>query len=72
MVKKSGGSAINNLLLGDIKRKTLPLPPFLEQHSIVTKVDELFALCDQLIARITHGQEIKKLLANAVVERAVG
>ena len=42
------------------------------QHRIVAKVDELFILCDQLKARITYTQEIKNLLANAVVEGTVG
>jgi type I restriction enzyme S subunit len=72
MIKKSGGSAINNLLLGDLKKKVLPIPPLAEQNLIVSKVEELFTLCDTLKEKLIQSQEIKGLLARAVVEGAVG
>lgn len=56
-------------------RKVYPivvgLPPLSEQVQIVSKVDELFALCDALKERIDESQKIKVKLADAVVERAV-
>ncbi|WP_170073256.1 restriction endonuclease subunit S [Mongoliibacter ruber] len=55
LLKKSGGSAINNLLLGDMKRIITPLPPLDEQKAIVEKVNSLMALCDKLEQEIeTH------------------
>lgn len=71
LLKKSGGSAINNLLLGDLKKKSVPLPPINEQVAIVAKVDELMVLCDALKARLVDTQAIRVHLANAVVERAI-
>jgi len=45
---KAGGSHTNKLNLGDLPRLVLPISPLPEQHRIVTKVDELMGLCDQL------------------------
>jgi type I restriction enzyme S subunit len=71
LLKKSGGSAINNLLLGDLKKKLSPLPPQEEQHRIVAKVDELMALCDQLKARLSDSQTTQLHLTDAIVEQAI-
>ena len=51
---------------------TLPLPPLAEQHRIVTKVDELFAICDALKERINESQVAQLNLADALVDGAVG
>ncbi|MBK8974041.1 MAG: restriction endonuclease subunit S [Hahellaceae bacterium] len=71
LLKKSGGSAINNLLLGDLKKKLVPLPPADEQRRIVYKVDELMSLCNSLKERIADGQTTQIHLADAIVEQAV-
>ncbi|WP_031435056.1 restriction endonuclease subunit S [Methylomarinum vadi] len=42
------GTAQPNLSATDLGKFLVPLPPPLEQHRIVAKVDELMALCDQL------------------------
>ena len=49
----------------------LPFPPLEEQHRIVTKVDELITLCDQLKARLTDAQTTKLHLTDAIVEQAL-
>ena len=49
----------------------LSLPPLEEQHRIVSKVDELMALCDQLKARLTDAQNTKLHLTDAIVDQAV-
>tara|TARA_R110002033_G_scaffold167313_1_gene206396 strand:+ start:631 stop:2445 length:1815 start_codon:yes stop_codon:yes gene_type:complete len=49
----------------------LPLAPIEEQHCIVTKVDELMALCDQLKARLSDAQTTQLHLTDAIVEQAV-
>ncbi|MGY3959011.1 restriction endonuclease subunit S [Aeromonas popoffii] len=71
LLKLSGGSAINNLLLGDLKRKLLPLPPLVEQHRIVTKVAELMVICDQLKSRLKTSQQTQLALAESLVEGAL-
>lgn len=46
------------------------LPPIREQARIVTKVNELMVLCDQLRSRITDLNQHQKKLADVLVERA--
>ncbi|WAF89355.1 restriction endonuclease subunit S [Aeromonas hydrophila] len=46
--KYNNGTAQPNLSAADLSKFGLPLPPLVEQHRIVAKVDELMALCDQL------------------------
>ena len=48
-----------------------PMPPLKEQDHIVTKVDELMVLCDDLKAEINESQTTQIHLADAVVEKAV-
>ncbi|MEN4542466.1 restriction endonuclease subunit S [Pantoea agglomerans] len=68
---KSGGSAINNLLLGDLKRKLIPLPPLKEQYRIVNKVNELNKLCDHLKSRLQSAQQTQLHLADALTDAAL-
>ena len=44
--------------LGKIKETVLPLAPATEQHRIVTKVDQLMALCDQLKTRLAQARQL--------------
>ena len=48
---KSSGTGQPNVNATSLKALVTPLPPFKEQKRIVSKVDELMALCDKLEAR---------------------
>ena len=61
----------NSFRLGDVGEMIIPLPPLSEQNQIVTKVDELMTLCDQLKARLTDAQTTKLHLTDAIVEQAL-
>ncbi len=66
-LSKSMGSAIPNLSTVQIKNIVFGIPPAVEQHRIVVKVDELMVLCDQLEQeeidnRTTHQTLVKTLL----------
>jgi type I restriction enzyme S subunit len=65
------GSAQPNLSANSVTLYSFPLPPLAEQHRIVTKVDELFALCNTLKKRIIESQELKVKLADSIVEQTL-
>jgi type I restriction enzyme S subunit len=62
-LEMSAGSGIKNLSTKQIKDAELPLPPALEQKRIVTKVDELMTLCDQLEHSLIKRDELAKKIA---------
>jgi type I restriction enzyme, S subunit len=55
------------LNLESLSNSVVPLPPFNLQGRIVSKVDELMALCDALKARINQAQTTQIHLADAIV-----
>ena len=71
MRKGMTGVAITRVTLKKLELASLPLPPLAEQQRIVAKVDELFALCDQLKDRLQQASETEQHLTNAIVEQAL-
>lgn len=67
----AAGGAQPNLNLGKIKETVLPLPPVIEQHRIVAKLDQLMALCDQLKTRLTQARKLNEQLSSTLIERAI-
>ena len=65
------GVAITRVTLKKLNDALITLPPLSEQHRIVTKVDELMALCDTLKARLHEAQTTQIQLADTIVEQAV-
>jgi type I restriction enzyme, S subunit len=57
--------------VADMRNDLIPLPPLAEQHRIVTKVDELMAVCDQLVAQLTTAQTERRRLLEAVLHDAL-
>ncbi|QPF28340.1 restriction endonuclease subunit S [Klebsiella sp. BDA134-6] len=69
--KKSGGSAINNLLLGDLKKKLLPVPPLNEQQKIIDNVHSLESMLNILKVKIKSAQQTQLHLADALTDAAI-
>lgn len=68
-IKKQCGQAnVNGTLM---KSMLVPIPHFNEQHHIVTKVDELMAICDQLKTKLAESQQTQLHLTDAIVEQVV-
>jgi type I restriction enzyme, S subunit len=65
----SFGTAIPNLSAQQINETLVPLPPLAEQCRIVTKVDELMELCDQLEATRAEREATRDKLTAASFAR---
>lgn len=71
LLKTSRGSAINNLLLGDMKNVLFPMPPLKEQLCIVQKLDELMQTCGDLEASIKESAAQNEKLLQQVLREAL-
>jgi type I restriction enzyme S subunit len=72
LIDNSTGSAIPNVKgVNELKAMPIPILPIDEQRQIVSKVNELFALCDALKQRLRDAQALQNQLAVSVVEQAV-
>lgn len=67
----SVGSTMTNLNHGILNEMPLLLPSLAEQHRIVTKVNQLTTLCDQIKTHLQHQQQTRLHLADAVVDQAL-
>jgi len=65
------GIAQKTVPLTGLRKMPIAVPPEMEQHRIVKKVEELMTLCDQLKARLNEAQTTQLQLANTIVEQAV-
>ena len=70
-LENATGMTIKNLGLKAMNDMPVALPPLNEQHRIVTKVDILMTLCDQLKTRITAANQQQQKLADVLVVQAV-
>ncbi len=61
---RSSSTTIPILNKGNWEEICIPVPPILEQHRIVAKVDELMALCDQLETQHNNAAEAHEKLVS--------
>ena len=67
--KNATGTTIKNVSLKSMRLFLVPLSPLAEQKRIVSKVDELMALCDKLEARRQKKQELQRKLNSSALDR---
>lgn len=65
------GMAIEGLSKKVLELFEFPIPPLAEQKRIVAKVDQLFAICDQLKTKINTAQQTQLQLADAITSQAI-
>ena len=69
LIKKSWGSAINNLLLSDMRKEIVPLPPWIEQDKIVLIVGNILKKVDQLEQQISRRKEYTNELIKSILKK---
>jgi type I restriction enzyme S subunit len=67
---KTIGTASPHINVRDIVSHVIPIPPLEEQQAIVTKVEKLLALCDQLETQIRQNQADAEQLIQTVLKEA--
>ncbi len=70
ITEKTLGSTSPHVNVRDVIAHATPVPPLEEQKAIVTKVEKLFTLCDQLETQITTNQTHAEQLMQAVLREA--
>jgi len=70
-IDKTKKVGVEKMSLIRFKSSFFALPPLAEQHRIVTKVDELMAICDKLKSRLSESQQTQLHLADTIVEQSV-
>lgn len=68
--KKS--TSMNNITRSQFDNLVIPLPSLTEQQRIVTKLDELMKLCEDLEASIKDSQQQNELLLKQILAEALG
>ena len=65
------GIAQKTVPLSGLRRLLIPIPPLAEQHRIVTRADELIALCDRLEASLSTGDDTRRRLLDALLHEVL-
>jgi type I restriction enzyme S subunit len=64
-------SGLYSLSVGKVRGIVIPVPPLGEQQRIVSRVNELMALCDELETKLNqqrdHADRLAQAIANAIV-----
>jgi type I restriction enzyme S subunit len=66
-----GTAGQDNISVTQSRSLPIALPPLNEQKRIISKVNELFALCDELKARLAAAQTLANQMAEGVVEQVI-
>jgi type I restriction enzyme S subunit len=68
LLEQSVGGVIKYIKIGFLTDAPLLLPPYSEQKRIVSKVEKLMALCDQLEAELKERSEVTEKFARSIFE----
>jgi type I restriction enzyme S subunit len=68
ILKKATGSATPIINRGKWEEIVIPVPSKSEQVRIVSRINELFSICESLKERISKSGEIKNTLSNSIIE----
>lgn len=72
MIDEVNTTTINQITQSNLRSTAVPLPPIAEQCRIVSKVDELMALCESLKTQLAESSRQEARLADALVQQSLG
>ena len=64
-------TGVKNINATELSNLVVPLPPTIEQHRIVAKVDELTALCDRLESQLDTAKTAGSCFLEAILHQAL-
>mgnify|MGYP003641422840 CR=1 FL=1 len=67
-ITTAGQKTVNQRHLGNL---VLPLPPLAEQHRIVQRIEELFAICDRFKTQLEQRQAVNEQLVKGLVKEVL-
>ena len=67
VIKEAKNSTNDNISMGDIRNFLIPLPPENHQIALISKIDELMALCDQLEQKTEDSIDAHKFLVKELL-----
>lgn len=68
---KARGGAMNNISLDDLKNLDIFIPPFSEQHRIITKMEELLSELNKGVEALKTARQQLKVYRQAVLNSAI-
>ena len=69
--ERTTGGAAPRVNMSTIRGYAIPVPPLAEQHRIITKVDELLVLCNQLEENLANDADIRCRLLDVFLRDAL-
>ena len=69
--ERTTGGAAPRVNMSTIRGYPIPVPPLAEQHRIITKVDELLVLCNQLEKKLANDADIRCRLLDVFLHDAL-
>jgi len=71
-IKASGhGISMAHMTKGKMEKLVIPLPPVEEQHRIVQRIEELFAICDAYKAQLEQREQLNERLVKGLVQKVL-